>query len=116
MCLDKDLLHKGNKIYSPETCVFVPQRINTLICNRALDRGNYPIGVTFKKGLNKYNARCNVNNERIDLGVFLTEIEAFNTYKHFKESLIKEMADKYKNKIPKILYDAMYKYEININD
>ena len=26
--LDKDILYKGNKIYSPHHCIFVPQRIN----------------------------------------------------------------------------------------
>ena len=28
--LDKDILFKGNKIYSPERCAFVPQEINVL--------------------------------------------------------------------------------------
>ena len=27
--LDKDILFEGNKVYSPETCCFVPQEINT---------------------------------------------------------------------------------------
>ena len=46
MCLDKDILHKGNKVYSRETCIFVPERINTLFtkCNKS--RGKDPIGVT----------------------------------------------------------------------
>ena len=30
MCLDKDILCKGNKIYSRNTCIFVPERINLL--------------------------------------------------------------------------------------
>ena len=34
MALDKDILCKGNKIYSPETCVYVPQSINSLFVKR----------------------------------------------------------------------------------
>lgn len=30
MELDKDILNKGNKIYSPNTCIFVPHNINNL--------------------------------------------------------------------------------------
>lgn len=33
MNLDKDILIKGNKIYSPSTCVFVPKRLNILFVN-----------------------------------------------------------------------------------
>ena len=32
--LDKDILIKGNKIYSPETCCFVPSEINGVITHR----------------------------------------------------------------------------------
>ena len=32
--LDKDILVKGNKIYSPETCCFVPQDVNILFTKR----------------------------------------------------------------------------------
>ena len=46
MCLDKDILRKGNKVYSRETCIFVPQRINNLFVKRDNDRGNSPIGTT----------------------------------------------------------------------
>jgi hypothetical protein len=49
MCLDKDILVKGNKTYSPNTCIFVPERINTLFCRRQNDRGEYPIGVNIHK-------------------------------------------------------------------
>lgn len=45
MCLDKDILCKGNKIYSPETCIFVPNRINVLFVKSDGSRGDLPIGV-----------------------------------------------------------------------
>ena len=42
--------------------------------------------------------------------------EAFKSYKTFKEKYIKQVADEYKDKIPKKLYDAMYRYEVEITD
>jgi hypothetical protein len=44
--LDKDILVKNNKVYSPSTCVFVPKSLNCLLEKRANHRGAYPIGVT----------------------------------------------------------------------
>lgn len=120
MCLDKDILIKGNKIYSPDTCIYVPQTINTLFvkCNKS--RGNYPIGVSYHKMSKKFMAHCNVydykKNKKINLGYYSTPEEAFNVYKEFKEKYIKEVADYYKNKIPTKLYDAMYRYEVEIID
>ena len=37
-------------------------------------------------------------------------------YKTFKEQYIKQVANEYKDKIPKKLYDAMYRYEVEITD
>ena len=42
--------------------------------------------------------------------------EAFYSYKQIKEDYIKQMADEYKDKIPRKLYDAMYKWEVEITD
>lgn len=120
MCLDKDILCKGNKIYSPENCIFVPNRINTLFvkCNKT--RGEYPIGVNFKPKINKFQARCSTlkdnKTKSIYLGVYPTVNEAFLVYKQYKENYIKQVADEYKDIIPKELYDALYKYEVEIND
>lgn len=114
MALDKDILHKGNKVYSPENCVFVPNSINVLFtkCDKA--RGKYPIGVI--KRWNKYVARVNKGNERIHLGLYDTPEEAFLAYKHAKEQYIKEVAEEYKDKIPNKLYEAMMNYEVEITD
>lgn len=117
MTLDKDILCKGNKEYSPNTCVFVPERINILFTKRQNDRGEYPIGVSEYKSTNRLRARCNNGyGKTINLGYFYDEIEAFNVYKDFKEKVIKQIADDYKDKIPDNLYEALYKYEVEITD
>lgn len=117
MCLDKDILIKGNKIYSPETCIFVPEKINVLFTKRQKCRGNSAIGVYYDEKRNCFTAHCNFGKGKTDyLGSFNTEKEAFLTYKNAKEKYIKQVADEYKDFIPKKLYDALYKYEVEIND
>ena len=120
MALDKDILMKGNKAYSPNTCVFVPQNINKLFIKRNKARGKYPIGVYFNKDANKFIAQCNTfyNGKRQykSLGSYNTIEDAFKVYKQFKEADIKQMADYYKEKIPNKLYEAMYNYKVEITD
>lgn len=115
MCLDKDILNKGNKIYSPNTCVFVPQEINKLLTKRDRFRGDLPIGVK-KTPSNNFTSVCNLNNKNIFLGKFDNIKDAFNEYKKFKEEVMRIMADKYKTYIPKNLYDSLYSYSVEISD
>jgi len=115
MSLDKDWLYKGNKIYSPDTCIFAPQYINSSIVNKKNNRGELPIGVTIYQG--KYRVRCRNNTgEYKHLGTHDTPGQAFEAYKTFKEAYIKQVAKSYKDHIPTKLYEAMINYEININD
>ena len=121
MELDKDILVKGSKIYSPKTCCFVPRKINSLFIKQKNNRGKYPIGITDyydKKGYNYLIVQCNTLEKQEYLGTFpLSEpFHAFYTYKQFKENYIKQVADEYKDIIPQRLYDAMYKYEVDITD
>ena len=116
MSLDKDILCKGNKIYSPDTCIFVPKKINSLFVKRDNDRGDFPIGVFFDKSTKKYRAQCNMNEKRKSLGRYNTPEEAFEVYKQYKEQYIKEVAEEYKNVIPQKLYNAMINYEVEIDD
>ena len=111
---DKDILKKGNKIYSPETCCFVPKEINYLILRRQSVRGKYPIGVT-KKG-NKYEARVSKNGSKESQGIFNTPEEAFQAYKIGKEKWIKKVAEKWKKFISKKVYKALYNYIVEITD
>lgn len=119
--LDKDILVKGNKIYSPSTCIFVPERINSLFTKCDKVRGNLPMGVIEDGKTHHFRARCSTldNNcklKRVELGSYKTPQEAFIHYKIFKENYIKQVANEYKTYIPKELYDAMYRWEVDIND
>ena len=120
MCLDKDILIKDNKVYSPDTCIFVPERINNLFIKSNNIRGKYPIGVTYNKKINKYQAQCKIlKNNKIEtyyIGIYDTVYMAFLIYKDFKEKYIKKVADEYKYLIPKELYKAMHDYKVEIND
>ncbi|OMH22071.1 hypothetical protein AC231_05460 [Clostridium pasteurianum] len=117
MDLDKDILIKGNKIYSPETSIFVPHCINALFIKKDANRGQLPIGVNVAPSGKYYSLCSNIHNKKpIRIGLYDNIEEAFYAYKHYKENLIKQIADEYKDEIPKRLYDALYKYEVEITD
>lgn len=115
--LDKDILFNSNKHYSETYCVFVPHRINSLLTKSNASRGGYPIGVSWHKSTSKYAARVHLGDgESKHLGLFNDPEEAFQTYKTFKEVLIKEVANKYKVYLDPRAYKALMRYEVNIND
>ena len=115
--LDKDLLVKGNKIYSEDTCVFVPQRINKLLGKSDKRRGEYPVGVCWAKDRNRFRAECNYNNKtQKQLGSYDTVEEAFLAYKTFKEALIKQVANEYKDQLDPRAYEALVAYTVEITD
>ena len=115
--LDKDLLVKGNKVYSESTCVFIPQEINQALTKRAASRGKYIIGVCWCNTKKAFVAQVNKNKGRSEyLGSFNTEVEAFNAYKEAKEEYIKELADKYKDMLDPRAYEALYDYTVDIDD
>ena len=115
--LDKDLLIKGNKVYSETTCVFLPREINSLLINRTASRGEHLIGVYWSKTANAFVARVSRNKGCSEhLGLFKTELEAFNAYKVAKESFVKEQANKWKDEIDDRAYKALMSYTVEITD
>lgn len=114
--LDKDILVKGSKVYSENTCVFLPRRLNTLLVNRSLFRGNSPLGVSWAENAGKFTVWCKGVKTRKYLGSFNSEIEAFNVYKEFKQKTIKQVAEQYKSQIDPRAYKALINYEVNIDD
>lgn len=117
--IDKDIRCKNNKIYSPETCLIIPQRINLLIIRRQGQRGEYPIGVRFlvRNKSRPYEARLKTGKGRyVSLGTFETAIEAFESYKAAKEQLIQKIANEYRNDLSDIAYQSLLNYKVDIND
>ena len=118
--LDKDILNKGNKMYSLENCILVPQWINLLFTKSDAIRGEYPIGVCYNKQCKKYQAKCDINGKQISLGYYNAIEEAFNAYKIAKEQEIKRIANDcvskgYVTKDSR-LYNAMINYQVKIDD
>lgn len=117
--LDKDILNKGNKVYSPENCCLIPQSVNCLFLKREALRGKYPIGVTYKnKG---FVACCNnsIIGRREELGSYSTPENAFYFgYKPYKEKIIKQVAQiEYESgNITEECYKAMMEYQVEITD
>ena len=114
--LDKDILVKGNKIYSPETCSFIPQEINTLLINGGKNRGDFPIGVHLVSSNHKFKAQLSCLGKRLGLGTFSTKDEAFQAYKKAKESYIKEVANKWRGQITPEVYESLMKWTIEATD
>lgn len=108
--LDKDILIKGNKVYGPDTCCFVPREINQVFVKKQKSRGDLPIGVTVSRD----RFRANVKNKH--LGRFNTPEKAFAVYKIEKEKIIKEVAENWKNKISPKVYEALMNYKVEITD
>lgn len=93
--LDKDILVPGNKIYSPETCVFVPPKLNSIFIEQENEEG-LPVGVRRVKGTERFSARSrDINGVRIHLGTFATAEEARTKYLEFKASVVYQVLERY---------------------
>ena len=115
--LDKDLLIKGNKAYSEDTCCFIPREINVALIYNQTKKGNHPIGVSYSKVNNKFVVYVKKGEgSREYLGYFEDASVAFLAYKASKEAYLKELANKWKDKIDPRVYEALIGWEINIDD
>jgi len=118
--LDKDIRVKGCKVYSPQTCCFVPREINDMLVKPSNKSGGLPICITKRNNL--YYASHGIallgKTKAKSLGYFRDIESAFAAYKESKEAYIKEVAQKYfdDGKITKRVYDALMKYEVEITD
>lgn len=117
--IDKDILVKRNKVYSPDVCCLIPQNVNCLFLKREAERGEYPIGVRYREGYG-FIASCHnpFTNKKEELGCYPTPEKAFTVYKVYKEDLIKKVAqiEFDKGNITKRCYESMVNYIVEITD
>ena len=92
--IDKDLLFEGNKLYSPETCVFVTRTVNIFTTDRAAARGELLIGAYLYKRTGKFQSKCGnpFTKKQEHLGYFDCEQEAHNAWLKRKLELAHELA------------------------
>ena len=111
--LDKDILVKGNRVYSPQNCCFVPPSLNSMMSRGSHKQREYPIGVIKCK-----SGRYRASYQQKSLGMFDTPEEAFCAYKAEKETNIKKIAASLfeKGEITHKVYDALMRYEVEITD
>jgi hypothetical protein len=95
--LDKDILINGNRLYSEDTCIFVPKKLNLFFIQRTADRGPYPIGVSACKEPGRYQAHISIDSKLKRLGTFGSVQEAFAAYKVAKEFEARRWAEKLKD-------------------
>lgn len=93
--LDKDILCPGNKIYSPETCAFVSQNINTFVTDSGATRGDLPLGVHLHKRSGKLVAQCRnpFTGKKEHLGYFLDSESAHEAWRNYKHKMALIYAD-----------------------
>lgn len=93
--LDKDILQKGNLVYCPDSCIYVPGHINKLLIDHAAARGDHSIGVYKDRGLFKAQIKAISSRTQKNLGYFHTSEQAHKAWQIGKIEAIKESIDKY---------------------
>lgn len=116
--LDKDLLFRGNKVYGPQTCVFVSTAVNNFMTESTKARGADPIGVSFYKRYNAFISSANEveYNKRITIGIFPTAEDAFDAWLVFKVGQAKILASKQTDqRVAKALVERYENYKTDIH-
>lgn len=112
--IDKDILIPGNRVYSTETCVFVPQALNSFLTFREALRGEFALGVCFHKVNKNYIAAVHINGDRQHIGSFEKE-DAYVAYKNAKEAEARRWAQRLRNRefiVDERVINALESYSI----
>lgn len=80
--IDKDLLSRDGKVYSPDTCVFLPSNVNKFLSNSYSNNKSGYIGVSWDNSRSKWKVQINEFNSSSykNIGRFKNIEDARNTY------------------------------------
>lgn len=112
--LDKDLLIPKNRLYSADTCLLLPQEINTLIANSEVSDKGLPMGV--RKHKDKFKAVLSMDNKQKHLGCFDDIASAFAVYTKSKEDYAKVVAERWRDRIENRAYEALMVWQVQVPD
>lgn len=119
ICLDKDIKNKKSFMYSPNNCIFIPNRINIIFeklqREKASNRNNLPLGIRWIEVNKIYGCACRDNGKNVWLGRSHDINELFERYKQYKMKVIKDRLQEY-DEIPDYVKDIVLSYEIEITD
>lgn len=114
--LDKDILVKGNKIYSPDTCCFVPKEINNIFHSTVIKENGLPVGIQ-KKG-NRYVSRGVGRGyvQKLSKGSYISLNEAIMNHFEAKTLWLHELAEKFytQERLSKRMYDFLRQYVFEV--
>lgn len=105
--LDKDLMTRGNTVYSPKTCCLIPREINNLIGNFSNVFEGDIVGCSLNKRDNLYAVTIRDGRKVIYSGYFKDQKEATKAYVAEKEKRVKVVASKWKDRIDEKVYIAL---------
>lgn len=110
MVLDKDLLCKGNKVYSPDTCVFICKELNNFVMDSGLSRSGEKVGASFNKAIGKFHASCRnpFTGKREHLGFYDSQDEAHKAWRERKHEIACMYADMQTDQRLSISLRSMY--------
>lgn len=93
--LDKDILVKGNKVYSPSTCAFVDTLTNTFVTDSRSKKSSLPSGAFWHKNRNNYGSACkNPFSKRLEyLGSYDNPLDAHLAWKKRKHEFACQLAE-----------------------
>ncbi len=110
--LDKDILGRGRKLYSAETCALVPQAINSLIVGCDDLHNGLPNGVSYNRRDNSFQGHIRVGGKLTTVGQYPSVEQTSMAYKTAKEAYIKAVANQYKDVLRPAVYESLMNWEI----